>query len=373
MPVVRLKGLNRVRKQLKDGREVVYWYAWKGGPKLEGKPGSPKFMASYNRAVADRRAPTAETLAALVARYRASPEWAKNSDSTKRLWSRFLDKISADETDRDIGGISWAALDDRRVRADLLDWRDQWADRPRQADYAIQVLSRVLSFGVDRGHLAINAVAGVSQLYSNDRADQIWTPAEVEAYVAAAKSPEVGYIVRLACLTGLRRGDLARLSWSHVGDIAIVIPAGKSRGKKDAIVPLLPETKALLAEIRSQQTQRREALQAAAAKKRKPEPPAPLTVLSNTRGKPWSENGLEHQVIDTKAAAGVSKHLHDARGTFVTRLRRAGLSAPEIADVLAWTEERVERLLAVYVDMNDVVRSIAKRIQQNEAGTKTPN
>ncbi|MCI3181805.1 hypothetical protein C5708_16285 [Caulobacter sp. CCUG 60055] len=154
---------------------------------------------------------------------------------------------------------------------------------------------------------------------------------------------------------------------------ASAIPAGKSRGRKTAVIPLLAETTALLKEIRIQQERRHDILAAVAEKKDRPAPPRPLTVLSNTRGKPWSENGLEHQVIDTKAKAGVEKHLHDARGTFATRLRKAGLSASEIADVLAWTEERVERLLAVYVDMNDVVRSIAERIRQNEAGTKTPN
>jgi hypothetical protein len=31
MPSVRLRGLNQVRKRLKGGGEVVYWYAWKGG------------------------------------------------------------------------------------------------------------------------------------------------------------------------------------------------------------------------------------------------------------------------------------------------------------------------------------------------------
>ena len=49
---VRLKGINSVTKPLKDGTTVTYWYAWKGGPRLDGKPGDPEFIASYNRAVA---------------------------------------------------------------------------------------------------------------------------------------------------------------------------------------------------------------------------------------------------------------------------------------------------------------------------------
>jgi hypothetical protein len=38
---VRLKGLNSITKKLADGSRRTYYYAWKGGPRLEGKLGSP--------------------------------------------------------------------------------------------------------------------------------------------------------------------------------------------------------------------------------------------------------------------------------------------------------------------------------------------
>ena len=373
MPVVRLKGLNRVKKTLKDGTVRVHWYAWKGGPKLEGQPGSPEFIASYNRAVEQRRTPRNDTLAGLVTAYKAAPEFAKLAASTQKEWRRWLDRISADAAPDDIGGLTLKLLDDRRTREDILDWRDQYADRPRTADYGMQVLSRVLAWAVDRGRLAINIAAGVEQLYKSDRADQIWTPEEVAAFRAAAPSPEVGFIIPLACVVGLRREDLVKLSWSHVGDLGIVFATGKSRGRKSVTVPLLPDAKALLDEIKVQQERRHAELVAVAAKKKRPPPPACLTVLSNTRGKPWSVSGLEHQVIDTKTKAGVGKHLHDARGTFATRLRKASLTAPEIADIMAWDEKRVERILAKYVDRDTIVRALAERINRNESGATAPN
>ena len=52
---VRLKGINRVKKRLADGSQVVYYYAWKGGPRLKGTPGSPEFIDSYNSALEHRR------------------------------------------------------------------------------------------------------------------------------------------------------------------------------------------------------------------------------------------------------------------------------------------------------------------------------
>jgi integrase len=148
----------------------------------------------------------------------------------------------------------------------------------------------------------------------------------------------------------------------------IVKPTGKSRGRKTVRVPLLPETKTLLDEIKDQQDKRWSELAAVAAKKGRPEPPRCLTVLSNTRGKPWTSDGLEKRVIAAKAKIEDSPHLHDARGNFATRLRKAGLKASEIADVLGWEEDRVERLLAVYVDNDEIIMDIARRLGQLTPG-----
>ena len=51
---VHLKGINRTSKKLADGTRVTYFYAWKGGPRLPGKPGSPEFVEAYNAAIAEK-------------------------------------------------------------------------------------------------------------------------------------------------------------------------------------------------------------------------------------------------------------------------------------------------------------------------------
>jgi hypothetical protein len=47
-------------------------YAWRGGPRLEGEPGSPEFMRSYREAIEDRRTPDTSRFRSLVVEYRAS-------------------------------------------------------------------------------------------------------------------------------------------------------------------------------------------------------------------------------------------------------------------------------------------------------------
>jgi hypothetical protein len=51
---VNLKGINSHTARLADGTTKTYWYAWKGGPRLQGEPGTPEFIASYNEAAARR-------------------------------------------------------------------------------------------------------------------------------------------------------------------------------------------------------------------------------------------------------------------------------------------------------------------------------
>lgn len=339
MPVVRLKGLNKVSVTLASGKRVTYWYAWKGGPRLDGLPGSPAFMASYNRAVEARKAPRFNNLAGLVQKFRASPEFTRLADSTQAEWRRWLDRIEL----ADIATIPTKALNDPAVKADLMDWRDTYADRPRTADYGAQVLSRVLSWSMSRGLLTLNAMDGAGTLYKGDRAEKIWTEADLSAFDAKA-SVEVSKALRLACLTGLRRADLIALEWKHVGDTAIILVTGK--GKKEVTVPLLDETRKLLGRRGTGH------------------------VLLNSRGKPWTADGLENRIWTAKKAAGIDLHLHDARGTFATRLRLAGLTKDEIASVMGWDGEKVERIIARYVDQARIVRSIADRL--NKAGSETP-
>jgi hypothetical protein len=71
---VRLKGINRANVKLAGGRVVTYWYAWRGGPRLPGKPGDPEFVAAYNAAIATKTAPTQGTLRAILVAYQESSE-----------------------------------------------------------------------------------------------------------------------------------------------------------------------------------------------------------------------------------------------------------------------------------------------------------
>jgi integrase len=340
---VELKGIAKVKAK---GR--TYYYAWRGGPRLRGEPGSPEFHASYNEAVAERNAPDPARFRAVITLYKASDYYKNLGDSTKRNWATWLDRIA------DYFGDLRIAQFDRpeKIRPIIRRWRSQWADKPRTADYGMQVLSRVLSHAVDPlGKIASNPCEGIKQLYSGDRREIIWTVADIKQLKAGSTSKprpcpiEIAHAVDLAATTGLRLSDLLRLSWSHVGEDAITITTGKSKHRREVIIPLYDDLRVVLAGIPKRST----------------------TTLTNSRAKPWKVNGFETGFNRAKIAAGMNErdlHFHDLRGTAATRFYVAGLSERIIAEIMGWEEEYVAKIIRRYVGRAAATKALIDQLNR---------
>jgi integrase len=341
MTRVNLKGIAKVTAK---GR--TYWYAWRGGPRLRGEPGAAEFVASYREAHESLRAPDTSRFYSLVALYKASPEYERLAASTKRKWAPWLDQIG------DYFGDLQVAQFDRpeKIRPVIRQWRNRWTDKPRTADYGLQVLSRVLSYAVDPlGRIAGNPCEGIRQLYSGDRSEIIWTDTDA-AHLKKTCSAEIAHAVDLASHTGLRLGDLLRLSWSHVADDAIIITTGKSKYRREAIVPLYGALRDILARIPRRST----------------------AVLTNTRARAWTVSGFTSAFNRAKHAAGMAErnlHFHDLRGTAATRFYTAGLSERVIAEILGWREENVARIIRRYVDRAALTKQIVRQLNRDKAST----
>ena len=159
---VRLKGINRVIKRLADGRSATYYYAWKGGPRLHGEPGSPEFIGSYNEAAARKVTPPRGTIFSVLQQYQASEDFRALADSTRRSYVALISRI-----EKRLGDFPLSALTDRRSRGIFMAWRDEIAASAgrRQADYAWTVLARVLSWSFNRGLVAANPCERGGRLY----------------------------------------------------------------------------------------------------------------------------------------------------------------------------------------------------------------
>ena len=323
-----------------------YYYAWRGGPRLKGKPGSPEFIASYNEAHEARRTPDDGRMRALVTLYKASPAYTALADSTRRQWAPWLDRITTH-----FGELRVAQFDrPEKIRPIIRRWRDKWADRPRTADYGLQVLSRVLAYAVDPlDKITANPCEGIKRLYSADRAAVIWTDADL-ATLKGKCSADVAFAVDLAAATGLRKGDLLRLSWSHIGDDRIEIATGKSNRRTVAVVPLYDGLRDLLASIPKRST----------------------AVLTNSKRQPWTSDGFGTAFNRAKIDAGMADrnlHFHDLRGTAATRFYAAGLSERVIAEIMGWEEAHVAKIIRRYVERATLTRATIETL--NQTGKRT--
>jgi integrase len=344
-----VKGLYVV--PIRKAGQPIRWYvyAWRGGPCILKQVGGPRPViddAALQRlaeARAGRSVAKPHTVADMAAKWRATPQWKGMAASTRMQWGYKLAAIEAKW-----GAAPFAVFQNPAMRAKIIDWRDTLANSPRGADYAMQVLSAFLSWAVERGALKANPAAGIRQLYKGGgRAHIIWEAHEREAWKRAAEPVNVAF--RFACLTGMRRGDLCRVTWEAVGLNAIVWQPAKARGEVVATIPMLPALRTLLASIRKEG--------------------ATGPILRNEHGRPWTESGLTHAIARERERLGLpDKHLHDCRGTFATELCLAGLTDTEIAGILGWGAAKVATIRRVYVDQAATVVQIGARL----AGVKQP-
>lgn len=347
----RLVGLHKATKRLATGQVAVYAYAFKGGP-LAAR-GQGRTLADANAAleralgtqkaldaVSEARKPirTREDRAyirGLISAFKVSPEWAKLGKSSQTAYAYYLADFDAE-----FGDWKVSIFERAETKVDLVDWRDEWAETPRAADYALQSVGRLFKWARGRGLSNARPTDDVERLHNVDRSDIIWTQDDIDA-VLKASSKEVGWAFRLAAETGLRLGDVVRLPWSAIGSEGTVWKTGK-KGRQ-ALIPHTDAMRALIKEV----------------PKRGP------VFLSNTRGKPWTVDGLKTMTRDAKRTAGIrGLHFHDFRGTAITRTYLVLPDPDALARIFGWDRESVDVLLTKYVSGDAVALDLLSRMNQ---------
>ncbi len=301
---INLPHIHAVKKRLADGRVVTYYYHRLTRKRIHGEPGTPEFLESYKEASAatghDRN-----TLSGIIHEFVRSPEFAQLALRTRTDYHRHL--LTIGEV---FGDAPLEVLQDRRFRALALKERDRIAQAStKQADYWWAVLRRILSWAVDRGMLETNVCKGGGRLYRSDRRDRIWQPEQIDALMQAA-SPQMQLAVLLALYTAQRQGDLLALRWNAWDGRRLKLTQHKT-GQQVIIPAVLPL---------------REAMANA--------PRTAVTILTNTRGRPWSANSFRSAFQKTRARAKITGlTFHDLRGTCLTWLAEAGCTEAEIAAI----------------------------------------
>lgn len=176
---------------------------------------------------------------------------------------------NADVVLKEFGRGPIAAFEDKRIRADIIKWRNELAKRsPRQADYALATLRLVLSYADDCGQISNNHAKGIEKIYRHNRSDKRWEDADIEAIIQHA-TPEMSLALRLALDTAQRQSDLICLTWTQFDGRRIHL-----RQRKTKTPVSVPCTELLRAQLEN--TLRRA-----------------ITILTGQRGRPWTADGFK--------------------------------------------------------------------------------
>jgi hypothetical protein len=339
MAKIDAKGVYIVRVK---GRE--YHYAWRNGPRIEARPGTREYLQE----ILDAKSPHANLnrskFGTWVVKFKASPEYLKGvSDEHKKDMGPRLDEI-ADH----FGKLSVSTFDRPQIRMVIKDWRDQFSDTPRAADKRKAYLSRLCSFMMENGVLSTNPCSAISDLHKGNRSDRIWTDTHMGILIAHPDvSQELKWAAEFAGLASLRQEALLQVPWTRVKDTHIDMEGTKWGGKGRGVIPMHGELRDLLARI----------------------PRRAATVLTTERGQPWG-SGFGASWGKAMIKTGLRSegiNFNDLRGTAATKFYLAGLPIQDIADIMGWKSERVEKLINVYVNRDEIMKARIAKIEQSEA------
>jgi integrase len=338
-----LSGLHTVKKALADGSLRTYYYAWRGGPRLKSKAGTPEFIAEFSRLT--KKFPQDDTLASLVVGYKSSPEFAKLSDASKRDYAPFFDAIR-----EKFGTMPIEALNGKGPRGEFKSWRDTMAANPRKADRAWAVLRRVLSWAVDGEKITRNPCDRGGRLYGGgERADIIWSPDQI-AKVKGLASERVMQAMMLALWTGQRQGDLLRLTWTAYDGTHIRLVQSKT--KKRVAILVYSDLKVMLDSMKRTEG----------------------TILTNQAGEAWTSDGFKttwgKEMRSGKLGiTGVT--FHDLRGTFITVARRHGSTLEQISAASGHSMKEITRVLDAHYLAHDQETNDAVILKMERAKKRT--
>ncbi|MBA4338355.1 MAG: hypothetical protein C0421_05875 [Hyphomonas sp.] len=370
---MRLPGAHRVVKRTpKETR--IFWYAWRGGPQIAvfiGPGDEQAFDAEKEGAAALAGAwsdtaypqPSVTTFEGLAAAFKASTAFLNLAPSTQTLWRPAIDKAIAT-----FGPTSLKAMEAKGIRARIKKWHAGMAATPRAANIHLQVLGRILEWGVDEERLTRNAARGIAHLDEGPGRAGILITADDMAALCEHATPAFVRLLKILLNTGLRRADLVELTWSEIDYIAghLVRPTNKSGGKRHACPPLVAELKAALGKRgRPEEAVCRrddgtawpdgrdlykdfKALRAATVK-----------ALRKTAGE--TVDAERRAALETQAQELAAKHLHDFRGTYITFGYAGGASDIDMEIRMGWAPGEGAAMREIYASPALLARAAAAR------------
>jgi len=350
-----LAGLVRQPMRLADGREVVYHYAWRKGPRIAAPHGTADFVAEFWQLVNAKVPVPRDKFDMWLREYQESDEFNGCGERTKLDYVECILHIEAEFL-----GAPKRLFTDPRMRRTIRKWRQRLAKKigVRWAEMCHSVLSAILTLAMEDGELTFNPCHGRrTKIYRSDRREKIWSEDDEKRFLDA-NGPHLTEALLLGLWTGQRKGDLVRARLADYDGTDLFITQSKSIGKRRKTVrvrvPVGGPLKALLD----------------AKKERHGDD---THILLTKDGTPWrigkkeQPNGFDSSWRKGCIRAGLMKErdntdnlrFNDLRGTAVTRLALVGAEVAEIATITGHSLGETQSILDTHYLNRD--RALAKK------------
>ncbi len=250
----------------RHGTQRVY-YRIEGRPmiRLRARPGTPEFLAEYQRAkegvAAAGSKPLLNTTAIstslrwLVEEYYKSAWFKTLALSTQKVRRGILDSICTSNTQTPAGicqrgALPFAQMKAKHVRA----VRDEKVDLPAAANGRLKALGQVFAYALEQDLVEVDPTAAVKFLPSASEGFHTWTIEEVRAYEKQHAIGTKAYLaLALLLFTGVRRSDVVKLGRQMERDGVLHFTETKGAASralsrkikgpaaKTRVLPMLPE------------------------------------------------------------------------------------------------------------------------------------
>lgn len=333
-------NLPYVQRSVAKGR-IYYRYRRNGQLlPLPSDPTSEAFAEAYRRThnsfetQTDPSVSIAGSIASLVESFKKSSECKNLKPRVKQLYFYNLDLIVGK-----LGKFQAVALT-RRI---VLEWRDSLNEQPAKANNLIKTISRIFSFGVDRGIVRHNPIMRIRKLKIGEW--RPWSQEEINVFREKAP-PSMVLALNLALYTGQRLGDVISMRWNQIHDRGIEVVQ-----QKTGVCVWIPIHQMLSIEL--EKTKKKYTADLNRLKKKnivefnKVKQKKDVTILIAPNGNAYQATHFKHKFKEAARDAGLPEDLvfHGLRKTAAMMLAEAGCTVQQIKAI---TGHRTDQMAAYY-------------------------
>jgi integrase len=337
-----------------------YYYYRRAGRRIALPPDQHGryFADAYHRIHASfesegKPRPPADSVTILVDDYLRSPVFGQLSKTTQRNYRTHLKTI-----DELYGWMPVQAISRKIVKAyqaAMVRKAGETSDHPARANYAVEVLRRLISFAIDHGVAMQNPAARPGRLKIGER--RAWTDEEIESFCGHAP-PHLVLALRLALFSGQRQGDLLSMSWAQWDERGNSLAV---RQEKTGVMVTIPVHRALLADLHTARERR-----------------AAVTIITNARGAPYGKDVFRHEFSDAVKSAGLNGVVfHGLRHNATQRLMEAGCTEGEAKAITGHKTSRMIQHYAARANQKKLAGRAMRKLESDETAKqvihKLPN